>query len=491
MKLNRLSAVVLGLTCSALYVACGSEEERAFLESADDEVDEPDPGDGDSDNPVDEPDASGGTEVMDAGGDAADAHAGDASTPIVYNNCGEAVCAGTKKCVEKESGAICECDKGFVSNDLGDGQFECVTDTGCIQMKPLRCSQDPHAAVYQAFHIQYCSGEPVPPNEINVAQSFKIFQDNVAPDPNEAYWTFRPNDVESAVVVALDASGSVINDAVRFAPLIQSIRDFVQALRPTPTDRPVSFGMLLFGRMVEPFIEPTNDLDAVDAALADLQENGTSAVGVDPGGTALYDAVSDGIDLVETRLSDLESRSGGALNFGTLVVVTDGDNESGSGMLATTKIKDTPVSIVSIGINVDLADSVLTSIGKDGSFLAPGEVTWNQMFTEIARRVRARTDAVYEVAYCSPATTGKHDLKAGMTDTTLDVTEATCIDFDAAQFGGYTSAQCKAFVDTECTADTPPQCGSGGLQACPYTCIGDEVCVENACVPVSEVPATQ
>lgn len=492
MNSTSLRAILVALVSGALYAGCSGEDERAYLESGDTAPDEPDDGDGDPNDTPDEPDAStsipdaaGSDMEHDAGGDA-----GGASTVIVYNNCGEAVCAGTKKCTETSDGAFCECDAGFVRDDLGNGNFECLTNTSCIRMIPLVCDIDPHAAVYQAFHIQYCSGEPVPPSEIDVAQSFSLFQDNTPPDPNESYWTFRTNDVESVVVVALDASGSVINDAVRFGPLIQSVRDFVQQLRPTPTDPPVSFGMLLFGRTDGVFIEPTDDLDSVDAALVSLQENGASVAGVDPGGTALYDAVDSGLVMARDRVLALNARSGGALAFGTLVVVTDGDNESGRLTLDTKAIRETPVSIVSMGINVDLADGVLTSIGKDGSFLAPSESAWNFTLTEVAHRIRARTDSVYEVVYCSPATEGRHDLKTGMTDTTLDVTEAVCNDFNASSFSGFTSAECRAFVDTECTAGTPPQCG-GTFQVCPYTCIEDEVCFENACVPVSNVPATE
>lgn len=481
MKSNNLRAISLGLLCGALYVGCSGEDERQYLDSIDTPPDEPDNGDGDPNATPDEPDASpSDVEPVSDASTASDAS--DALPPsIVYLNCGEAVCAGTKRCTETSAGATCECDAGFMSNDLGDGNFECVTDTSCIQLKALACGQDPHAAVYQAFHVQYCSGEPVPPSEIDVTQSFALFQDNTPPDPNESYWTFRANHVEPAVVVALDASGSVINDAVRFEPLIQSVRDFVKLLRPTAMDPPVSFGMLLFGRTVGQFIEPTTDLDAVDALLADLQANGADVVGIDPGGTALYDAVIEGVILLGLGMRDLMQRSGGALSFGTLVVVTDGDNESGSQKLDTKVIKDTPVSIVSMGINVDLADSVLTSIGKDGSFLAPDKRVWDSTFIEVARRVRARTDSVYEVAYCSPATEGKHDLETAMTDTALNVTSALCEDLDADAFGEFTSSECKDFVDSECTGDTAPQCGVSTFQICPYSCVGGEACFSGAC----------
>ncbi|HEX2879812.1 MAG TPA: vWA domain-containing protein [Polyangiaceae bacterium] len=482
MNSTSLRAILVALVSGALYAGCSGEDERAYLESGDTPPDEPDDGDGDPNDPPDEPDAStsipdAASMDHDAGGDA-----GDASTVgIVYRNCGEAVCAGTKKCVETSGGAYCDCDAGFERKDLDDSNFECVTNTSCIQMRALACGQDPHAAVYQAFHIQYCSGEPVPPSEIDVTQSFALFQDGTPPDPNESYWTFRTNHVESAVVIALDASGSVINDAVRFEPLIQSVRDFVKLLRPTPTDPPVSFGMLLFGRTVGQFIEPTTDLNAVDAQLADLQANGTAVVGIDPGGTALYDAVEVGLELLGQGMGDLMTRSGGALSFGTLVVVTDGDNESGSERLRADLIKDSVAAIISMGINVDLADSVLTSIGRDGSFLAPDKRGWDSTLIEVARRVRARTDAIYEVAYCSPATEGNHDLKTAMTDTALNVTSAICADFDADSFGDFTSNECKVFVDTECTGDAAPQCGIGTFQICPYTCVGGEACFTGTC----------
>jgi hypothetical protein len=482
-KSNTWRALLLAVACGSLYAGCGGDEERAFLESGDTPPDEPGDGDGDPNDTPNEPDAStaspdaSGSTVHDAGGDMSDA----SPVGIVYRNCGEAVCAGTKKCVETSDGAYCDCDAGFERKDLDDSNFECVTNTSCIQMKPLACNQDPHAAVYQAFHVQYCSGEPLPPSEIDVTQSFTLFQDGTPPDPNESYWTFRTNHAESAVVVALDASGSVINDAVRFEPLIQSMRDFVKLLRPTPMDPPVSFGMLLFGRTVGQFIEPTTDLDAVDAQLADLQANGTAVVGIDPGGTALYDAVEIGLDLLGQGMGDLMIRSGGALSFGTLVVVTDGDNESGSEKLKTELIKNSGAAIVSMGINIDLADSVLTSIGRDGSFLAPDKRVWDSTLTEVARRVRARTESIYEVAYCSPATEGDHELKFGMADTSLNVAVTTCEDFGADFFADFSSNECKVFVDTECTGDATPQCGIGTFQICPYTCVGGEACFSGTC----------
>jgi hypothetical protein len=171
------------------------------------------------------------------------------------------------------------------------------------------------------------------------------------------------------------------------------------------------------------------------------------------------------------------------LVYGTIVVITDGENTSGPQTLIN--VRDRPHSGMSMGINVNISDSVLTSIGKDGSFLAPDEQSWNDTLAEMARRIKARPNSIYQATYCSPATEGTHKLAVGLTDTTLTASKAECT-FKTSDFGGATtSQQCKTFIDNECggpvmESDSGPECG-GGFQPCPYSCINGDVCVAKSC----------
>jgi hypothetical protein len=191
--------------------------------------------------------------------------------------------------------------------------------------------------------------------------------------------------------------------------------------------------------------------------------------------------VSSGLLNIKTIQEARNEASGGTLTHGTLVVVTDGENQSG--LEALPNVRERPISVMSMGISVNISDSVLTAIGKDGSFLAPSQLAWETTLTEMARRIRARSDTVYEIAYCSPATQGTHQIAAGLTDPALTATKVEC-SFKAGNFTGSSSQECITFVDTECTTastgDTPPRCG-GTFQACPYTCTNGDICIEQAC----------
>jgi hypothetical protein len=208
---------------------------------------------------------------------------------------------------------------------------------------------------------------------------------------------------------------------------------------------------------------------------------------IDSGGTALNDAVSVGIDVTTLAEQQRAALTGNALTFGTLVVITDGENESGAQMLNTTKVGNTSVSIVSMGISRDVTDSVLSAIGKDGSFLAPDPEEWGASLSEIASRILERPETIYQVAYCSPSTEGNHTLEVAFG---ADSTPVEC-DF-AGVSDGLSSVACADFIENECTATVAgagdagtatPECG--GFTACPYTCENDEVCDERLCVPMT------
>jgi Ca-activated chloride channel family protein len=208
--------------------------------------------------------------------------------------------------------------------------------------------------------------------EDGVPQQLDVFQEAVAP---------------VSIMLALDGSGSMR----RAAPIVQeAVRTFISALRP---DDPL--GLLMFAdspKLMHGFSRDRDEsLQAVDAYTT-------------TGGTALYDALSDGL----TQLATREGRR-------VLVVVSDGRDENaasnGPGSLRSweqvlTQARDLDATVYAIGLgsNVDRTRlEQLASITGGEAYFTPYASELEPHYRRILEELRRR----YAITYIS--TNGARD----------------------------------------------------------------------------------
>jgi hypothetical protein len=204
-----------------------------------------------------------------------------------------------------------------------------------------------------------------------------------------------------------------------------------------------------------------------EAVLADVQ--------VRTNGTALHDVVNQGIPHTERILSLRQQvTERGVLATGTLVVVTDGQ-DTGGAQLNTALIDNTFVDLVSVGISADIDDGDLTTIGRNGSFLAPQPEDWADAFDEIADRVEQYPQRAYLLAYCASANSGDHEVGIRISNDEIDQLWTTCT-FNADVFGTDFEDVCDAdYLTGACDG---VECG--GLFAC-GACANDACCSARSC----------
>ena len=397
------------------------------------------------------------------------------------SNCGELPCAGHSSCELVNDVPTCVCDHGY---QLTDDMVTCEIDQGCIQVRHLEdsCRQlvNDVPAVGVFFAVDFCAGPAVTPalkEELGI--DFKVLENGTDIAENvESYFTIVDKPVESYVTLVMDVSGSVIMSG-DLPALVEELRTFVAALAPTGEEPDVYVSVYVFARSVAEYVPFTRDLGSVDAALASFAADPDPVVELagNANGTALYRAVEVGINRTQ-RIRDLRDAVtwGGVLSTGTVVVVTDGNDQSG-GDLDTGLIASTVNNVVSIGISDAIVDEDLQAIGRDASILAPEPDDWAAAFAEIATRVDEYPQRSYLLAYCSSTTEGMQNVEVTVDGIGVERAIGADCDFNADVFSTDPQAICDGlWFSTECSGGG----GCGGLTAC-GACADDECCAGNFC----------
>ncbi|HWB77725.1 MAG TPA: vWA domain-containing protein [Nannocystaceae bacterium] len=398
------------------------------------------------------------------------------------SNCGELPCAGHSSCALDSMGVpTCFCDDGYV---LADDDVTCEIDQGCIQVRPLEdnCRQlvNDVPAVGVFFAVDFCAGPAVTPAlKDELGLDFKVLENGTDIEENvESYFTIVDKPVESYVTLVVDVSGSVILSG-DLPALVEELRTFVAALTPTGDEPDVYVSVYVFARNVAEYVPFTRDLGSVDDALASFAADPDPIVELagNANGTALYQAVEVGINRTQ-RIRELRDAVtwGGVLSTGTVVVVTDGNDQSG-GDLNNALIDSTVNNVVSIGISDAIVNEDLQAIGRDASILAPEPADWAAAFEEIATRVDEYPERSYLLAYCSSTTEGTQNVEVTVDGIGVHTAIGAECAFDADVFSSDPGAICDGlWFSTECSAGG----GCGGLTAC-GACADDECCAENIC----------
>jgi len=170
------------------------------------------------------------------------------------------------------------------------------------------------------------------------------------------------------------------------------------------------------------------------------------------GSTNLYGAVLNGLDDLDEE--DLRAEALGVENRTlTVVTFTDGTHQAGSSITLAqvtarlaTQVNGRPrYNAFSIGLAGEIDPNVIQAIGPQGSVIGdlgstPGGTTIAEAFERSGQQVRRLANSFYVVSYCSPKSSGTHDLRisaeSAINSGDLELT------FDAEGFG----AGC-AFLD--------------------------------------------
>ncbi|HVU04389.1 MAG TPA: vWA domain-containing protein [Polyangiaceae bacterium] len=398
------------------------------------------------------------------------------------NNCGPGSCTGHSSC-SGDNTATCKCDPGYVGGSAPVGEpLTCKVDTSCIKVKPLlaqscRYLANAAPAVASYFAVDYCAGTAVPPNELGALdQAFKVTEDGVDVTHNvEASVTVFRKQVESYVTFALDVSDSVTQNKSLLTEVVGQMQAIITGLQQR-SETKVGISIVVFGRFVGTYLDFTTDLELVKTRLDDLAADPSGAVqSVGGDGTALYDAVAEGIHDTERIQAFRDTvTEGGVLTTGTVVVITDGNNQSGQEALDSDLVGNTVVNLISVGISGDVDNSALQAIGRDGSFLAPDANARAAAFTEITQRVQQYPFRSYLLGYCTPKTEGIHTIEVSLAGG-KSTTTAKC-DFDTKYFSAVPTVCNKAYFSTDECATV--ECG--GITAC-GGCDDDQCCSGGQC----------
>ncbi len=402
-------------------------------------------------------------------------------------NCGETNCKGHGSCQEIDGIPVCMCDDGYVKDEF---DIECVVDTNCVQLRSLECRQvvNDIPAVGLFFALDYCAGTAVLPSDLGDPQTaFKVLeQGNDIADNPESYATVIEHGVESYVALVVDVSDSLTLDD-DLPALVTVLREFVASLEPGPGEADVYVGLYAFGEQVGEKVPFTRDHARVDEGLVQIEADARAGIPPEVGGmgTSLYAAVREAIDETD-RIQNLrrEVSQRGVLTTGTVVIVTDGVDTSGA-VFDPSIIDSTTNNIITVGVSLDIDDEYLQPIGRDGSFLAPEPIDWEQAFTEIATRVDQYPERTYLLAYCSSANKGDISVEVQLTDPAKLYDATAKCTFSANLFGSDATLTCTAESFTnECNG-----LACGGLTAC-GACGDDQCCTSGAqCIgPVDSEP---
>lgn len=237
---------------------------------------------------------------------------------------------------------------------------------------------------------------------------FAIYDDDVLQSQFESASKIdgQEGDFKTSVVLVLDLSGS-ITSTENLAPLKSASKAFIDsALDIDQTE--VSVWWFDGEAALKPLVDFTEDGAVLDAAIDDLDGSISSDAS-----TNLYGAVVQSVDVLESRLSQLDDDIAA---IGAIALFTDGTDQasrsSQESALSAVQNADPKISMYSIGLRGEIDETFLRSVGKSGSVFASNINDITPQFTEIARRIRDQANSVYTLEYCSPRRSGlSHTLR--------------------------------------------------------------------------------
>jgi hypothetical protein len=379
--------------------------------------------------------------------------AGAASVPT----CGNVDCGLNGDCsIDEETGQpTCVCDRGYVV-DISSADGRCVEDRNCVEMRTLQCrSEYPRGAVGMLVSASYCSGNP-----------FTDFDDVelLLEEEGAEGWEVRSDDLESFptiraepqvvyhVYVVVDISLSIRTQGL-LTDVAGALDTFFADLEGLPSDVRISIQLFDGSDTLFEFVPETADINEVRSSLDALDQE----EGLDGGSTNLYGSMIRALNRIDRTkwLKELQSNRG-VLSVGTVIMITDGDDEAGRATFsdASDAINASPTSVITVGLGDAANYQRLTDLGRDGSFAAPTPERLEESFAEIASRVRSFEQSLFFFGFCSPKRSGSATARVSFTN-----------------------------LDAACPSS---ECCVGGTCVGPTTGAAEDACgIEHQCAPCS------
>jgi hypothetical protein len=104
---------------------------------------------------------------------------------------------------------------------------------------------------------------------------------------------------------------------------------------------------------------------------------------------------------------------------------------------ATAAVEKSADDVIFLALGGEVKPEVVSSLGRDGAFIAESVSDLGAAFTDAATSTRALQQRIYVLGYCSPKRAGTHSLTVGVGTASGG---STGVSFDASSFGPGCSA---------------------------------------------------
>lgn len=253
-----------------------------------------------------------------------------------------------------------------------------------------------NVAVY--FAVDDSDGEPVADL---LASDFNIYEDGKLVSRDESRQSIINPEVAAVhyTLLLVDMSASV-TESDQVGKIVEAATQFVNRVEPYQKVAVYAFDGSPELYEVTPFTESES---RASEGLGKLSSFTTR----DPS-TNLHGAIVQAID----KLTDGLSQAKVPLQFGTVVVFTDGTDRAArvpyQQMLDS--IEASQHAMFAIGVGNEIDDTTLSRIGANGYIRVENTAELTEAFNQIGDRIVRFTRRYYLLSYCSPARAGRHNV---------------------------------------------------------------------------------
>lgn len=227
-------------------------------------------------------------------------------------------------------------------------------------------------------------------------------------------------------LLILDLSGSVIGGSL--AELKDAALSFIDNVMPDSSNNSYRTGVWWFDGedQLHQLTNFTSEKKVLRSAIASVD----SEISNDPS-TDLYGAIIKSSILAQDSL-DAVARNG-IISASSIVLFTDGTDQAArygkQEALTQVSNSDASISYFTIGLGEEIDESILRTVGHNGSFFVDDKSELEETFLQTAELVRARANSYYLFEYCSPKRDG-----SGVNDLVIVVEQDTLEGFVYSKF---------------------------------------------------------
>lgn len=267
---------------------------------------------------------------------------------------------------------------------------------GGLKLTRLEAAHRRPANVAVFFTAEDQSGEPVADL---LASDFHIYEDGALVSIDESRQTIVNPEIAAThhTLLLVDMSASV-TESDQVQAIAAAAESFVQEVSPYQKVAVYAFDGSKDIAAITPF---TNSGSRMEKSISSLENYRTR----DPS-TNLHGAVVQAL-----RVLDQATRSSKApLNYGTLVVFTDGTDRASrvSQQEMLDALEGSNYGVFAIGVGNEIDDGTLSRIGRSGYIRVQDRDAVASAFQQMGERIVRFTRRFYLLSYCSPARAGKH-----------------------------------------------------------------------------------